>query len=229
MHQEFAQRVTKKISQLYTGVIDHIIAPPFCASCKKFLTQRMIFCLECHDSIQPIVSVQLQVTKLHAITVMAIADYQEPLKSLILAKAWHDIIAADQLGQLIWDMTCFKHMPCDYLVPIPLHWMRSIKRGYNQAEEIARVLAHKKNAQVTPILARVKNTPFQSSLAFDKRLGNVKDAFVLKNADREKYQNKHIVLVDDLMTTGSTLASATKILLPLKPASITAVVACRVC
>lgn len=228
MHQELLKQITQKISQLYNAGIDHVIAPPFCAYCKQFLTKRTIFCIECYAMIQPIVSVHVQITKTHRMTVMALSDYQEPLKTLLLAKAWGDIIACKQLGQLIWQMTYFKHMPCDYLVPIPLHWIRFAKRGYNQAEEIAQELAVARTVSVATIVSRTQNTPFQSSLAHDKRLGNVKNAFTLATNDAAKYENKHIVLVDDLMTTGATLAAAAKVLLPLKPASINAIVACRV-
>jgi ComF family protein len=216
------------ISRAFNLGMDHVIAPPFCAHCKDFISSRLIFCIDCYEKIDPIVSVQIPITKTHSMTVISISDYQEPLKSLILAKSWGDIVASNQLGQLIWQMTYFKHMPCDYLMPIPLHWMRYAKRGYNQAEEIANVLSKYKNIPVANILKRVKNTPFQSSLAHDKRMGNVKEAFALKNGDHSKYHNNHLVLVDDLMTTGSTLAYSAKVLLPLKPASITAVVVCRV-
>lgn len=229
MQRELLKLVTQKLSQLYNAGLDHVIAPPFCACCKKFLSQRMIFCVDCFDTIQPIVSVQLSITKTQSITVLAISDYQEPLKTLILSKAWSDITACSQLAQLIWEMTYFKHRPCDYLIPVPLHWMRKAKRGYNQAEEIAQGLADYGNAKVADILARAKNTPFQSSVSFDKRLDNVKHAFILKSAiDPHIYENKHLVLVDDLMTTGSTLAACAKQLIQLKPASITAVVVCRV-
>lgn len=229
MHQELLKLLKTNLSRFYQLSIDHFIAPPFCAYCKKFLTRRMIFCIDCFDKIQPIVSVQVTITKTQSIAVLAVSGYQEPLKTLILSKAWSDITACDQLAQLIWENSYFKHMPCDYLIPIPLHWMRKAKRGYNQAEEIAQCLADYKNVHVANIISRVKNTPFQSSLSFDKRLDNVKSAFLLRaSVDKNIYENKHLILVDDLMTTGSTLASAAKVLLPLKPASITAVVVSRV-
>ena len=228
MHQELLKILTKRISKYYNFALDHIIAPPFCIYCKQFLTARSIFCFDCYDMIEPIVSVQLRITKSHSMNVMAACGYKEPVKSLILGKARSDKIASEQLGQLIWQYTYFKHLPCDYLVPIPLHWMRYAKRGYNQAEEIAHVLAREKNIGVENILYRTKNTPFQSSIAFDQRLENVKNVFSLKTNSPEEYYNKHFVIVDDLMTTGATLQSAAKALLPLKLASINAIVACRV-
>jgi ComF family protein len=218
----------KHIINSYNIISDHLIAPPFCAHCKKFLKQRAIFCIDCYQLIDPVVSVKLAITKQQHMTVLAAGAYQEPLKTLIIAKSWSDIIASRQLGQLAWELSYFKHIPCDYLVPIPLHWLRKAKRGYNQAEEIAQVLAQYKQCDVAHLIGRSKHTPFQSSLAFDKRLDNVKNVFTLTTHNPEQYYNKHIVLVDDLMTTGATLASAAKVLLPLKPASINTLVVARV-
>lgn len=229
MHQELYKFISQKISLAFNFGMDNLIAPPFCAYCKIFLGQRDVFCTECRERIDPIVSVQIPITKNDSMTILAISDYKEPIKSLILAKSWADSIASDQLGQLIWDMTYFKHMPCDYLVPIPLHWMRYAKRGYNQAEQIAKRLSINRKVPVASILKRIKHTPFQSSLAIDRRMANVKEAFALKTIAGNPFEGKHIVLVDDLMTTGSTLVAAAKVLLPLKPASITAVVVARVC
>lgn len=228
MHHELLNLFKSNLSRLYQLSIDQVIAPPFCAYCKQFLSTRSVFCMSCHDMISPIVSVQLQITKTQTMTVLAIADYQEPLKTLLLAKSWSDITACSQLGQLIWKMTYFKHMSCDYLVPIPLHWMRHAKRGYNQAHEIAKTLAGKRNVPVANILKRIKNTPFQSSLTSELRASNVKEAFQLKlSTNTNLYENKHLVLVDDLMTTGSTLIASAKQLMALKPASIAAVVVSR--
>jgi ComF family protein len=229
MHQELFKLVSQKISRVLQVAMDHLIAPPFCSYCKDFLSERAILCIECQEKIDPIVSVQIPITKTYKLTVLAISDYQEPLKSLILAKSRGDIVVSRQLGHLIWDHTYFKHMPCDYIVPVPLHWLRYAKRGYNQAEEIATVLAEYRSVPVEGIIKRTKHTSFQSSLSYEMRLPNVKEAFALNTSNYERYHNKHLVLVDDLMTTGSTLASCAKIMLQLKPASITAVVVCRVC
>jgi predicted amidophosphoribosyltransferase len=75
---------------------------------------------------------------------------------------------------------------------------------------------------------RVKNTLFQFELASSLRGSNLKGAFALNCKDKSLYEGKHILLVDDLLTTGSTIREATKVLLQLKPRKITVVVACRV-
>ncbi len=220
-----------QIIKLVKNACNHVInliAPPYCAYCKDFLQADSVFCDVCFKKIMPVVSTNLAITKTKKITVFAVSDYKEPIKPLILAKGWSNIVASKQLGQLIWQLTYFKNIPCDVLVPIPLHWTRFSWRGYNQAEEIAHELSKQSGKPVVQLLKRIKRTAHQSKLTHDKRAQNVKDIFNIAQKDKNKYEGKHIVLVDDLMTTGATLRTAAKELYKLKPASISAVVACRV-
>ncbi len=214
----------KIISFLKIGAKD-ILSPPMCYYCKSLMQKRAVFCVSCEGKIQPIIPKRLQVTKSFGITVYAVGAYQEPLKSLILAKGWSDIIASFQMGKLICEKTIVQFLPCDFLVPIPLHWSRKIKRGFNQAEVIAQEVSAVTKKPVEKILTRDKYTSFQSKLSFDDRHKNVKDVFSLTIKNKEKYKNKHIILIDDLLTTGATLKAAAKQLKKLKPASISTVVA----
>lgn len=214
----------KLISLLWDGVL----APPFCAGCKTFLDSRTIFCKQCENTLQPIVSSLIKINSQYSVPVIAISDYKEPLRSLIVAKSWQDIVASSELGELIWQRTYFKDMPCDYLIPIPLHWTRFARRGYNQAQEIAQVLSKHRGVPVINMLKRIKRTPFQSKIPYLQRAGNVSDAFELTVANPKQYEGKTLVLVDDLCTTGSTIKNAAQQLIPLKPAAIIVVVAARV-
>jgi len=202
--------------------------PSLCAYCKKFLSSTAIFCGDCKYKIFPIVSKQIDVTPSFAMTVFAISDYKDPLKKLILSKGWSDLLASYQMGQLLWEYLPLQHLDYEVIVPIPLHWTRYAWRGFNQAHEIARVLQKKKNVPLCHLLKRVKKTAFQSTLSSSSRVENLKQAFVLNAKHAHRYAGKHILLVDDLMTTGSTLRSAAKALLALKPKKITVVVVCRV-
>ena len=147
---------------------------------------------------------------------------------MILSKRWSDRLASIQLGELMWENIPLSTFDYDYIIPIPLHWTRYAFRGFNQAEEIAYVIKKKKKVPLVHLLKRIKKTAFQFDLTSSLRGTNVKDAFVLNTIDREVYKDKHILLIDDLMTTGATIREAAKELLKLKPRKITVVVVCRV-
>ena len=111
---------------------------------------------------------------------------------------------------------------------MPLHWSRYARRGFNQAEEMARVMAHNKSIPMVKLVKRVKKTKFQAGLSAPQRQSNVQEAFELTEQNIERYRNKHLVLVDDLLTTGSTIKATARVLLQVKPSAITVVVAARV-
>lgn len=209
-------------------ILRDLIMPPMCAHCRIFLPERQVFCHGCSLQVLPIVSTTLEVTAKKQVTVFSVSDYKAPIRSLILAKGRSDIISARQLGELIWERTYLKNSSFDYLVPIPLHWSRFAKRGFNQAHEMAKVLARKSGCPVAPILKRNRRTVFQASIAPDMRAENVKEVFELRVKDPQMYRDKHLVLVDDLMTTGATLKVAARELYKLRPARLSIVVACRV-
>jgi ComF family protein len=205
-----------------------LVLPSICAYCKIFLSEQAIFCLACKNTIFPIVSKKIDITPTISVTVFALSDYKDPLKKLILAKGWSDTLASYQMGQLLSELPSLQQLDCDVVVPIPLHWTRYAWRGFNQAQEIARVIHKKKNIPMIFALKRVKKTAFQSTLVANMRVENLKEAFELHSVKAQDFKNKHILLVDDLMTTGSTIRSAVKKLLLLKPRKITVAVICRV-
>lgn len=206
--------------------ISHCISPPVCNYCGILLRKRSIYCQECFKQVLAIVPHRLAITRRYALTVFSVSDYKDPIKKLVLAKQWSNIVASHQLGELIWDRTPIKYRQWDYLVPIPIHWLRRIKRGYNQAEEIARSIATYSDIPVATILQRNRYTAYQADCPYSRRGLNVEGAFSV-SPSLLKYRNKHLLLVDDIMMTGSTLNAAAKTLTVLEPASLSAVVACR--
>lgn len=96
------------------------------------------------------------------------------------------------------------------LVPIPLHNKRLRKRGYNHAKLLADGLSQNLNLRVIDILERTKNTKSQFGLKLKERKENIKDAFIF-NAKYEIH-NTGVFLVDDILTTGSTLLEGARIL-----------------
>lgn len=96
----------------------------------------------------------------------------------------------------------------DYLVPVPLHWYKKWKRGYNQAEVVARGIAEgmwndKKGEKiVTTVLKRQRFTPTQTKITMGSKWHNVENAFSLKNGSQ--LEGKRILLIDDVLTSGAT-------------------------
>jgi ComF family protein len=88
----------------------------------------------------------------------------------------------------------------DALVPVPLHWLRHARRGFNQATEICKPLSRSSGLPTLRKLHRVRATPSQSGLDAAARRRNLRRAFVLRGSLR----SRHPVIIDDVMTTGET-------------------------
>lgn len=113
----------------------------------------------------------------------------------------------------------------DVLLPMPLSRQRLQERGFNQALLLARALApDKTRAQV---LLRVRDTPAQSSLPRAARLTNVQHAFAVDPLHQAEIAGKRLVLVDDVMTSGASLAAAAACLRQAGAAHITTLVFAR--
>ena len=97
----------------------------------------------------------------------------------------------------------------EVLLPVPLHRDRLLERGYNQADEIARIWSREFAIPVDrKSLTRLRATPSQSGLSAGQREHNVRRAF----AYRAKHEYRHVAIVDDIVTTGSTVTEITKTL-----------------
>lgn len=96
------------------------------------------------------------------------------------------------------------------LVPIPLHAKRLQKRGYNHAKLLAEGLSEKLKLPVVEVLQRTRETKSQFGLKLKDRRENLKNAFIFNSECKIIYPN--IFLVDDILTTGSTLLEAARIL-----------------
>ncbi|MEX2497697.1 MAG: ComF family protein [Wenzhouxiangellaceae bacterium] len=98
----------------------------------------------------------------------------------------------------------------DLMVPVPLNWRRHWRRGFNQAELLCRDLSrHFGGLPWADQLKRARPTVTQSELPAERRAGNVRGAFA---AGRLPPDLRHAVLVDDVMTTGSTLRECARVL-----------------
>lgn len=112
----------------------------------------------------------------------------------------------------------------DMVVPVPLHWTRKWKRGYNQAEVIAGAVAEALGAPMrTDLLRRRKRTTTQTRMEVEDKRKNVAEAFVSTPslADIAAQDSvRHLLLIDDVFTTGATLHACFAALRTVLPASV---------
>jgi ComF family protein len=102
----------------------------------------------------------------------------------------------------------------DVLVPVPMHWTRLLHRRFNQAAVLARVLAAQVNLPLeSEVLMRRKRTPTQVRLTKTERQQNLQGAFAVRAEARLLVSGRRVLLIDDVMTTGSTANAAARILL----------------
>ena len=110
-----------------------------------------------------------------------------------------------QLGESIKDVELFHGI--DYLIPIPLHPKKEHLRGYNQSYVIAQGVEDVSGIPIiNDCLYRKVFTSTQTKKSREERWNNVKDIFDVKN--QERLRGKHILLIDDVLTTGATLLAA---------------------
>ncbi len=118
------------------------------------------------------------------------------------------------LGRALRDAERFADVDC--VVPVPMHSAKRARRGYNQAERIARQVAHCLQAECdTAHLIKVRDTPSQTGFDRWERMQNLDKAFAL--VDGSAFCGKHVLLVDDVLTTGATLEACAREVLRAGP------------
>ena len=127
------------------------------------------------------------------------------------------ILFGDWLGELLKENKEFNDI--DYIIPVPLHKKRLKERGYNQVTKFGQTLSnHLKKPLVENKLIRVSATKTQTLKTRFERFRNNDTKFLLTDIDF--FKNKHILLIDDVITTGATLEACAKEFLNLKDCKI---------
>jgi len=115
-----------------------------------------------------------------------------------------------ELGKELKRQSWFNEV--DIIVPVPIHRIKKLSRGYNQSDFIAKGIARVTQKIIdNKLIKRIRNTPTQTHLHLHERIENVKNAFKVVN--KEKIRSKVILIVDDVCTTGSTVNEVARTLL----------------
>ncbi len=202
-----------------------LLYPELCPACGQLLTSdEQTICLSCrfllprtgyekvHDN--PIARMFWGRTHLHAATACFFFAKQGRVQHLIHELKYRSnkeagLFLGEEMAKEMAASEIFSGI--DYLVPVPLHPKKLRTRGYNQSEVLAMGMLKNIHAQLsTDNLVRAVATDTQTKKSREARWKNVKDIFVLKNP--AMFEGKHILLIDDVVTTGSTIEACANVL-----------------
>lgn len=198
-----------------------LIFPPVCVGCGRV---GEIFCPTCMATIDQDMVDRYPVPA-HLSALAAVGQFSGVLqKAVHTLKYEHFTAIAKPLGALMADQ--INQWPPALLLPVPLHEERFRQRGYNQSALLGQALAKQLNWSFADnVLTRTRSTPSQVGLNYQARQKNVKDAFTVVKEPAVK-QN-HIVLIDDVCTTGATLSECASALLSAGACDVRAIVVGR--
>lgn len=184
--------------------------PSLCSGCITLLSHTEFTCDKCGIKLQanqPTCGACL-IKPPHFSHTSYICEYQPPIDKWVMAlKFGQKILFSKLIAELMLPFIN-KEQSRFVLMPVPLHKARLRKRGYNQAYEIAKELALLSGRKLVTSLLRHKNTEMQAQLKFKQRAKNVENAFTIK----QDLSHQHIILIDDVMTSGNTLNECAKVL-----------------
>ncbi|MDE6329932.1 MAG: ComF family protein [Muribaculaceae bacterium] len=141
-----------------------------------------------------------------------------PLASLIHDFKYRNFPAvARRLGAVVGEelYLCGWLTGVDVICPVPLHWRKEMRRGYNQSRELALGISEASGIEVSSDLRAIRGHVTQTSLSHEERRRNTQGIFRLRHPER--YAGRCILLLDDVCTTGATLFAAGEAILAAQP------------
>jgi ComF family protein len=217
--------LTYQVIRKSVGIALDLLLPPTCVSCERLLDagERGLVCGRCWVRLAPLPSPQCvrcghpcleprcswcSLLPLYVHTVRSVCWTHAGTGSAIVHalkyRGWHAVARdmAERMARVSWPPDGLASPKA--LVPVPLSTARTRERGFNQSERLAHFLGERWSAPVwRDVLERTRATETQTQLTPEERLANVAGAFRVSDAGR--LRNAHLILVDDVVTTGSTL------------------------
>jgi len=201
--------------------------PNYCLGCKSAVPKKTILCLHCLSELpktnshlsnsNPLVKLLQQLAPISYATSLFYFEQQGLVQQLIHQLKYMN---REQLGnffgtQLGKKLVGSSFSSCDLVVPIPLHKRRQRQRGYNQVSKFGQQLAKQLQIEYVPQnLIRHKATKTLVRLNTHQRAAQIKNVFSV--VDLSVFTGKHLLLVDDVVTTGTTLSEAANCLLQIE-------------
>jgi ComF family protein len=232
------------------GALQRVIYPPACLGCDADLDEfrdgfcsrclnEMIrvaspACLRCAASVGPYVDtrqgcLECRRRRLQFDTALRLGLYDGRLRQVCLSfKAVTNEMLGPALARLFLKHQAhtLRSSGASMVVAVPLHFLRRLTRGFNQAETLARYLAHELQLpHRSRILKRIRKTLPQSELKRDDRLTNVHGAFRARRV--ADLRGATVLLVDDILTTGATCSEAARALKSAGAARVVVAVVAR--
>ena len=207
-----------------TEIFDFFL-PRFCPACKRRLAAvEKYVCPECLNKIQTITPERLQFEFNKKFTLkkyisgyasLYLFEKDKELQQIIHALKYNQrFLLGKFLGETLGEtfQSLFLDWKINLIIPVPLHHLKKAERGYNQSTFIAKGLRKSLGIIVQEnILKRGRFTRSQTTMNLTEREENVSGAFKISHP--EKIAGKNILIVDDVITTGSTINECDKVLL----------------
>lgn len=151
------------------------------------------------------------------------ALYEGPIKKMLMDLKYHDrthhlAFLVETLCETIENQ--YKGIHFDLITCVPIHWTRLLKRQYNQAALLAKMLSKRTNIPYAPLLSRNKRTKRLKLLTREERKSIIHGVISLKTAYKNHIRGKNILIIDDIYTTGATLNECARVFYEKEAAGI---------